>query len=344
MLGIVSQLAVLMIPVGFGYFMYRSEQAERAQQAQVQQAEEASRSALFARGNLGEGLKLCRDGWSNLGFSYQEPVALAWSRKGLFAYFHQGSDPSSLRQLRCEAGGGSLGPRFDHPLHAQLPAEAPTTSEQEASSGDWNRAVLDASARPLESAELGVELLRHPVTGRVLTRRWKAGAGGAVATVEPADAPAFASLLPAGQIGAVAASAATPLQPLGRHRWAAETEGAFALLMKEMPKGARVSELHVEDDKIELQIQHPTPNAEGPPAPYGDKTFDEYGVADNDWWYPRTETGFGCASGTPLADVHAKFLAASSSGQRLAWAWFSCSTAYSNGREGVWHVVLASGH
>ncbi len=331
------QLGVLMIPVGFGYFMYRSDQAERARQAQAEQAEQVSRGALFARGNLGEMLGLCRPGWSNLGFSYQEPVGLAWSRRGLFAYFHQGSDSSSLRQLRCDASGGSSGPRFQLPLKEQLPAEAPTTSEQEASSGDWNRAVLDASSHPLEASELGVELLLHPVTGHVLTRRWRSAEGGVVASVEPADAPPFASLLQAGQIGASVLS--PPLQPLRRHRWAAETETAFALLYKEVPKGARISELRFEDDKIEVEIQHPTPSGEGPPAPYGDKSFDEYGIADSDWWYPRSELGFNCAKGTRLSDVHAQFVAAQANVGRIAWAWFSCSTAYSNGKNGVWHLV-----
>jgi len=340
MLGILSQLAVLAIPAGFGYLMYRNEQAEQVQREKAAQAETATRGTLFTRGNLGEMLELCSKGWANLGFSYQDPVALAWSRKGLFAYFHEGTDASSLRQVRCEPAGSSRGPRFDHPLHAQLPAEAPTKTEQETTEGDWNRAVAGAQ-HPLEASELAVELLRHPVTGRVVARRWKAGASGAVAAVEPEDAPEFGSLLPAGQIGAVAASAPPALAPRPRHRWTAEPDAVFALLYKEVPKGARISELRFEDDKIEVEIQHPTHAFDGKPdAPYGDKDFDEYGIAEQDWWYPRSELGFNCARGTPLADVRAKFLAArANAGTRIAWAWFSCSTAYSNGKDGAWHVV-----
>jgi hypothetical protein len=339
-LGIISQLAVIMIAVGFGYFLYRSEQAERARQAQVDQAETVSRSALFARGNLGEMLGLCRPGWSNIGFPYQEPVALAWTRRGLTAFFLQGSDGNSLRIVRCDASGVSRGPRVSHPLHEQLPAEAPPKDEQEASGSAWLHAVSEASSRSLEASEAAVELVQHPVTGRVLSRRWRAGAEGATATIEPADAPAFALLIEAGQLQPVGAKLPA-LQVQKRRDWTVETEAAFALLAGAMPKGARISELRFEPDEIEVRIQHPTPRGEHEaPAPYGDKSFDEYGIADSDWWYPRDEASFGCAAGVALETAHLQFLNAHR-GERLAWAWFSCSTAYSNGRDGVWHLVPA---
>ena len=44
--------------------------------------------------------------------------------------------------------------------------------------------------------------------------------------------------------------------------------------------------------------------------PFGDRSFDEYGVADMDWWYPRDDPGFGCRTGQPLAVVRAAFDAA----------------------------------
>jgi len=111
------------------------------------------------------------------------------------------------------------------------------------------------------------------------------------------------------------------------------------MLQALLETGARVSELRFEPDEIELRIQHPTPRGENErPAPYGDKSFDEYGIADSDWWYPRDEASFGCVAGVPLETVHLQFLNAYR-GERLEWAWFSCSTAYSNGRNGVWHLV-----
>lgn len=337
-LGIISQLAVIMIPVGFAYFMYRSEQAERARQAQVDQAETDSRSAVFARGKLGEMLDVCQKGWVNIGFSYQEPVALAWTRHGVTALFYQGSDQNSLRVVRCEASGTSRGPRVSHPLHEQLPAEAPPKDEQEDAHAEWLRVVSEASARSLEAQEAAFELVQHPVTGRVMSRRWLAGAEGATARAEPPDAPPFALLVEANEVQPVGAKI-PGLEPLKRHTWTSETEAAFAFLSKAIPKGARVAELRFAPDEIELRIQHPTPRGEGErPAPYGDKSFDEYGVADSSWWYPRDEASFGCAAGVPLETVHLQFMNAYR-GERLEWAWFSCSTAYSNGRDGVWHLV-----
>jgi hypothetical protein len=185
-----------------------------------------------------------------------------------------------------------------------------------------------------------LELLRHPVTGRVVSRLWRSAPGGAVATVDPADAPAFALLASPNLVHPAPGSAPPPLEPLKGHRWTTETEALFAFLEKAIPKGAAISELRVEKDEIELQIQHPTPAFDGkPPAPFGEKTFDEYGVPDTDWWYPRTEVGFGCAAGRTLQDVHAKLIAAQSTKGLLDSAWYSCSTAYSNGRAGEWHLV-----
>jgi hypothetical protein len=59
------------------------------------------------------------------------------------------------------------------------------------------------------------------------------------------------------------------------------------------------------------------------------------------WWYPREIPGFGCPAGTPLEAVRRAFVDARArfGSQPLSRAWFSCSTAYSNGRDGVWHLV-----
>jgi hypothetical protein len=330
-----------LIPVafigGFLYFLYRSDQEKVQQQLAEQKAEETARAAVFARGKLGEMLDVCQKGWVNIGFSYQEPVALAWTRRGMTAFFYQGSDQNSLRVVRCDASGTSRGPRVSHPLHEQLPAEAPPRDEQDAHS-EWLRVVSEALTRSLEASEAAFELVQHPVTGRVLSRRWLAGAEGATSTVDPADAPAFALLVETKDVQPIGAKLPA-LEPLKRHTWTKETEAAFAFLTKAVPKGARISELRFEPDEIELRIQHPTPRGENErPAPYGDKSFDEYAVADSDWWYPRDEASFGCAAGVPLETVHRQFLNAYR-GERLEWAWYSCSTAYSNGKDGAWHLV-----
>ena len=59
-----------------------------------------------------------------------------------------------------------------------------------------------------------------------------------------------------------------------------------------------MSELRLEDDVIDVQIAWATPAFDGkPPAPYGDRAFDEYGVPDMGFWYPREIPGFGCPPG-----------------------------------------------
>ena len=219
----VPRLIVVAVIGGFVYSMWRSEQAARQHQEAINAAEQAGRETLFARGNMGAMLDLCQKGWVNIGFSYQEPVALAWTRRGMTAFFLQGSDQNSLRVVRCDASGVSRGPRVSHPLHEQLPAEAPPKDEQEESGSAWLRAVSEVSSRSLDASEAAFELVQHPVTGRVLSRRWRAGAEGATATIEPADAPAFALLVEAGQLQPVGARLPA-LSALKRRDWTVETK------------------------------------------------------------------------------------------------------------------------
>jgi hypothetical protein len=180
------------------------------------------------------------------------------------------------------------------------------------------------------------------VTGAVVSRAWRAGPERAEATLDPADGPAFAFLPASPGFQPAPGAAPKALQPLARKRWLTQVDAAFALLEQSIPEGAGIAELTLEEDQIDVTIAWPTPAFDGdPPAPYGDKTFDEYGVADMDWWYPRTTPGFGCATGLPLAGVRAAFADAKArlSEQSLARAWYSCSPAYSDGRKGVFHLV-----
>ncbi len=196
-------------------------------------------------------------------------------------------------------------------------------------------------ATSFEPSDLAFELVLHPATGVPLSRRWRSGPERATAVLEAADAPAFA-FLPASPGFEPFPGSARLLRLLPRKRWLADSASAFALLSKELPKGARVSELSLEDDKVDVQIEWPTPAFDGkPPAPYGDKAFDEYGAADTGFWYPREIPGFGCATGAPLEAVRTDFFEAQArfGSQPLSRAWYSCSTAYSNGRDGVWHLV-----
>jgi hypothetical protein len=199
----------------------REWQALQAAQA----AQVAAREAVLARGDLGQALGLCRSLWRDELHLHHDPSALAWTRRGLDGYFLEGSDRSSFRQVRCRADGVSRGPRVVHPLHELLPAEAPPEQAPEADD-DWQLTLHRLSSRSLDPEDLAVELLRHPLTGAALTRRWRATGGGARATLEPADAPPFAMLVAAPEFplaaGAApptpAASTQVPLARTGRHR------------------------------------------------------------------------------------------------------------------------------
>jgi hypothetical protein len=343
-----------------GFLIYRERvSAERDWQAQeaARRAREATRESLLAGDALGPVLALCRDGWRDQLSLYHEPAALAWTRQGLDAYFLEGTDRTSLRQVRCDARGVARGPRvpvlLQPPVPAEappgraeappLPAEAPPGSPHDAGEekGYTHLDLATLSSYRLAPRDVAVEFVAHPVSGALLTRRWRAAEAGSETRSEPADAPAFPLLV--ASPGFRSEGTAPPrLQPLPRRYWLAEADAAFALIERALPKGARIAEITLSDDKIEVSIDAPTPAFDGkPPVPYGDKTFDEYGGAETEWWYPREIPGFGCPRGQPLASVRAAFANARSrlAGQSLASAWYSCSPAYTNGRDGAWHLV-----
>jgi hypothetical protein len=344
--GLLSLLLTALVVAGVVWAIHRQRQAElqlwQAQEAvrrAQQSAQAAAWSALATRGDLPAALARCREAWQGELGLHQDPVALAYTRDELTAYFVVGRDQGSLRRIVCGARGVWRGERVVHPLRGLLPAEAPTPKAGEDSEGDAASALRSLASRPLAPGEDAVELLADPLRGRVLQRRWSGGVQGARPVLDPEDARAFPLL--ADSLRPRAASVAPPLQPLARHDWLAEPEAAFSLIDQGMPKGARVSELTLEPDVVKLQIESPTPAFDGKPdAPFGERSFDEYGVADLDFWYPRTEPGFGCRSGQPLAAVRTAFGTARGSVARrpLSQAWYSCSTAFGDGRTGVWHL------
>jgi hypothetical protein len=335
---VLPTLIMMAVVAGFVYEMVQQDDQRVREQQKADQAARSAREAVFARGDLAEMLALCREAWKVASF-YQDPVAIAWTRRGIDAYFWQGTDATSVRQVRCDGEGVRLGPRVDHPLQEKLPAEAVRPLDEQAGA-EWSAAIARAAARKFAPGDVALELLLHPFTGAVLSRRWSGGPEGASATLEPPDAPPFA-FLPADLFPTVG-KAPVALRSRERERWLAQDGAAFSLLARELPKGARVSELTLEEDKIDVTIASPTPAFDGkPPAPYGQKTYDEYGVADTGYWYPREIAGFGCPGGSPLGDVITAYgIAKAQRGSMpLTGAWFSCSTAYSNGKSGVWHLM-----
>lgn len=338
----VPGLILVAVLGGFFFDMVRRDNEQARKQREADMAAEASRQAVFARGDLSEILKLCSEGWQSRMSFYHSPVAIAFTRAGIDAYFLSGMDVTSVRQVTCDAKGVEPGPRVLHPLEEKMPAEAVDDREDDLQA-EWSTAIAWASTGTLGAGEVAIELLWHPLARQPLSRRWHGGPEGATATLDPPDAVPFA-FLPASAFPVVG-KAPPALRPLPRKRWIAQSGEAFALLARELPKGARISELTLEEDKIDVQIDWKTPAFDGkPPVPYGDKSFDEYGIADAGYWYPREIPGFGCAGGAALADVTTAFAVAKSrrGSNPIERAWYSCSTAFSNGRTGVWHFMPAS--
>ena len=341
---LVSAMPALVAIGVIGAFIYRDRQenGERLRQQETEQsARVAEREPVFARGEFDPIFALCRDAWSTELQMSQRPVALAWTWTTLDGYLLDGIDSSSWRRLSCSANGVQRGPRVARPLLESMPAEA-TPGLDAAADDNWQLALHALSRAPLGPGELAVELLPEPRTGVVLSRRWRGVEGGAKPYLEPADAPPFPALIADPGFAYAPGTAPPPLRTLPRHRWARQADAAFALIEKALPPGAGIVEITLSDDQIELRIESPTPSFEGqPPAPYGDQEFDEYGIADRDWWYPRTDPSFGCEKGQPLAEVRSEFATARArlGTSALSQAWYSCSPAYSDGHHGVWHLV-----
>jgi len=337
--GLVFPLVVAAAVAGGMATIAHRDRIETDSRLAAEAARVASRQEFFARGHLDETLSLCRDGWREELHFHQEPVALAWTPTSVDGYFLEGTDGSSLRQVRCDAQGIARGPRVAHPLHELLPAESPPESGDD-DHADWRRA-LGEMPRTFVEGEVAFEIVRHPITGQVFSRRWRIEDSGAAASVQPVEAPTFALLVSAPAFRPATGQTAPSLEPLARRYWLSQPDAAFDLLARELPSGAGVSEITLEQDRIEVQVAHPTNAFDGkPPAPFGDMGWDEYGVADQSRWYPYEIPGFGCAKGQPLAAVRSAFAVAQarSGSSLLASAWYSCSPAYSNGREGAWHL------
>lgn len=340
----VVQWIGVLIGVGVLAVVIVRDRMESAEYLSVTAAEEArqvaERTRLFRQGTLAEILDSCRSGWRDSLNYYHEPSALAFTRNRIDGYYLDGADARTWRRLECNAHGMKRGPRVERPFLDALPPESPDpgwTAWGEA----WHIALSQIGTERLTDDELGLEVLIHPATLAVIIRRWRGLEGGAKAYVEPPDTPRFTRLIGAKEFRYATGEAPPAIKELQTHNWRQDPDAAFALLAENLPDGALVAELEIADDKIEIRIEWPTPAFDGdPPAPYGDMDFDEYGVANSTYWYPRTDPGLGCREGRHLDAVHADLVQAMSKARARPFQmmWFSCSSAYSDGVHGVWNL------
>jgi hypothetical protein len=319
-------------------------QRQRAELAVAEQHEyEIARQRWLIDASAASWWTYCQAQWhERLALSHQ-PQAIAWQRgKGVHGYYYEGADRHSLRLYRCSADGVSKGPRVRHPLLQLLPLE----QVEEASADEYSAWTSALAALPDaavdSSGEVAIELLRHPVDGRPLRRSWSLGGvehdPAAVPQVSK-DGEPFALLLDELPLPLAAELKPPQLAFLQRRRWTEVPDEAIDVVAAAALPGSRIVELTIEPDRIQAQIGGQIPAFDGdPPAPFGALEFDEYGIAERDWWYPYQESGFGCAEGVEAAELKRR-LGQLTDRVGAFKLWYSCSPAYSDGHTGQWHVA-----
>ncbi|MCA0244892.1 MAG: hypothetical protein LCI02_29165 [Proteobacteria bacterium] len=284
----------------------------------------ASTAALAA---LAPAVQRCHALWL-AGHWDQAPLALAWQPGRLDWYVEEGVDRDSMRHFHCDGVSMQRGARYRRVLAERLP---PPSDEPRLLLRDLNlfthyaQAAADDGLLALEAAQDPQDPTRRPP----IERRWTA-AGARPSGPAAAD---FALLLQTGLPAAVAAAAATtasaastlqpppPLQPLQPRDWLRRPQEAFALLGDHVPPASNVAAIDLRESAITLTIVGPIPNFDGkPPAPYGDASFDEYGVRDTSWWYPRDDGTQRCTVGRPLDEVRALYLQQPAAADPAVWA------------------------
>ena len=98
--GHLRTLLVLAIMGGILYEVHRRELEQLRQEQQAKQAEQTVREAVLARGDFGEMLRLCREGWNSIGL-WDEPVAMP-GRGGGSTRTSAGARHDLLAPGRCD--------------------------------------------------------------------------------------------------------------------------------------------------------------------------------------------------------------------------------------------------
>ncbi|MEP7154422.1 MAG: hypothetical protein ABI905_01515 [Betaproteobacteria bacterium] len=235
-----------------------------------------------------------------------------------------------MRHFHCDGTEVHKGARYERVMARYIPAAPASNAAPSQNLFTWYAQLPDPALRALEA---GV----HPGTQQLLERRWRTS--GAMQSTWPdfdelpmlfrtsPPEPAFASQ--------------PQLKPLANlHNWIKHPDEVFALLATQMPPGTAIAELSFDDKSIQLRIVGPIRNPErNEPSPFGDATFDEYGVRDTEWWYPRDQAGTSCSPGHSLQELTALFAEAPNAKNSRLWsASFSCRGAGKLPDTGGWDL------
>jgi hypothetical protein len=314
-------IAVALMALGVGLHFWYSTQ-EDAMHAEAQQQQEASKKAQAQRDfqtmSLAQAIAQCRTVWP--GMENTIPLALAWHSLALEWYTLSGVDTQSMRHFSCDGAQVSVGRRYRRVLRERVPASTgePRNILRDINLFDRYTALSNPGVIRVETA---VDPL-DPVNGGVFERLWMSSGAVHQQRADTAVLPALFAARPAG----VPAGDVPALEPLpNANNWLLKPAEALAVVRKHMPPETRISEIDIRAGTIKVTIIGPVKNFENkPPAPFGDATFDEYGIRDASWWYPR-ESG-SCTTGRPLEQLAGLLAQAPNLNNPAVWnVWFGCS-------------------
>lgn len=325
--------ALLLLAVaGAGAWLWWEQQADRQQVDDHAQAE----VSRFRQMPLPQAVAHCHALWLRNHWD-QAPLALAWQPGRLDWYVLEGTDGASMRHFSCTGSDFERGARYERVLRERDP---PPQSEARNLLRDLNLFAHYAQSPP-DTGTVALEAAQDPQDPQgpaPIERRWSLD--GHAVSAGPAAAD-FALLF--SQRPPVPASTPYPaLKRLTPTDWLKQPEAVFALLGDHVPPEARVARLSIGSDRIDLTIRASVPNLDGkPPARFGDATFDEYGVRDADWWYPRDDPSQACAVGHTLAEVRALYFQHRHVGHAdLLAARYGCTGQAPVPAQGSWTLSL----
>lgn len=268
----------------------------------------------------------------------QAPLALAWQPERLDWYVRDGDDEASMRHFSCDGAAVTEGRRFRRVLHERVPVTA-----EEAASANTRNLLRDINllrryaAEPAPPDIVALEAVvdpADPAAGPVFERRWPAAGA---APVTSAGAPPFGLLWPQAPAG-LATAGLEALQPLQPINWLQQPDAVFVLLADHVPAGHGIAAMSFDDKQISVYISGPVKGFEGRgPSPYGSASFDEYGIRDGNWWYPRDSATDPCSQGRSVAEVKALYRQATHHGRPDVYsAAFGCNARPDPGGKAAW--------
>lgn len=265
---------------------------------------------------------------------WQPVVAIAFARERIDAYYWRSLQLDSLQRVSCQPQG-IVEQRVEHPLAARVRAwdaarrESLENDDMPALPGLWELLRQRVEQAPFDRLPVLLELVVLYDSGAVWQRSTLASTAGAAPqrVLQPTDAADFPSLS-----SLQAAPAGLALH--ARSRWSSSADAAFALLQRELPTAAAITQARFDDDAIDIGVKGPMP---GLAAPYGTIEWDAWGERST-WLYPYDgPTGFGCTRGISLDELRRRFSAACSAlpgcrrQSHFSIADYSCSRGRSNG-------------